>query len=229
MPIVLNWWRARLAGRRLSIGVLVVLVAGLVPMFWVEPGQVAKSEDFMMPIDFAEWLRFFSTWDPQVSFGSSPDDRLPALFFMFWPAFFRLLGFSIEHAQRLQFAVWFAAGGFAMYILLRCLTRSELARVGATLLYLFNFYQEPIWQGLNIANLSAYVAMPLLLAVTIRVLRGGSVVRHAAVFALVTVIGPGIAANPPMVLVALIPVPTYLFLFIGARFIQHDQLGVQRA
>ena len=229
MPIVLNWWRARLAGRRLSIGVLVVLVAGLVPVFWVEPGQVAKSEDFMMPIDFAEWLRFFSTWDPQVSFGSSPDDRLPALFFMFWPAFFRLLGFSIEHAQRLQFAVWFAAGGFAMYILMRCLTRSELARVGATLLYLFNFYQEPIWQGLNIANLSAYVAMPLLLAVTIRVLRGGSVVRHAAVFALVTVIGSGIAANPPMVLVALIPVPTYLLLFIGARFIQGDQRGIRRA
>jgi hypothetical protein len=198
-------------------------------MFWVAPGNVAKSEDFMLPIDFAEWLRYFSTWDPQVSFGSSPDDRLPALFFMFWPAFFRLLGFSIEQAQRLQFAVWFAAGGFAMYILMCCLTRSELARIGATVLYLFNFYQEPIWQGLNIANLSAYVAMPLLLAVTIRVLRGGSVVRHAAVFALVTVIGSGIAANPPMVLVALIPIPMYLMLFIGARFIQRDELAIRRA
>ena len=108
-------------------------------MFWMEPGLVAKSEDFLLPLTFERWLGFFSTWAPDAGLGASPDDRLPAVFFLFWPALFRELGFSIEFAQRLQFTTWFMAAGLAMYFLVGRLSSRELVRTGAVLIYLFNF------------------------------------------------------------------------------------------
>ena len=196
-----------------SPALAVVLLAGLAPFFWVDFGFIAKAEDFILPMTIDQWSEFFSTWQDRVGFGSSPDDRLPALFFLFWPALFRFLGASIELAQRLQFVLWFSAMGLSMYVLMRQLTKSQIAQVTASLIYLFNFYQEPVWQGVNIANLSALVALPLALAVTIRFTRGGHLVSSAALLALVSVVGSGVGANPPMALVALVPVPLYAIMF----------------
>jgi hypothetical protein len=189
----------------------------LTPLFWTEFGYVAKAEDFILPMTLDQWSEFFSTWQDRVGFGSSPDDRLPAVFFLFWPALFRALGASIELAQRLQFALWFTATGLSMYVLMRQLTRSQIALAGASLVYMFNFYQEPVWQGVNIANLSALVALPLALAVTIAFTRNGRLLVGAALLALITVIGSGVGANPPMALIAMIPVPLYMIMYMIHR------------
>ena len=119
-------------GRHLvpSPALAVVLLAGLVPFFWVQSGYVAKAEDFILPMNLDQWAEFFSTWQTRVGFGSSPDDRLPAVFFLFWPALFRALGASIELAQRLQFVLWFSAMGLSMYVLMRHLTTSRIAWAG---------------------------------------------------------------------------------------------------
>ncbi len=199
-------------------GLSLAIVAGLLPMFWMEPGLVAKSEDFLLPLTLERWLGFFSTWAPDAGLGASPDDRLPAVFFLFWPALFRELGFSIEFAQRLQFTTWFMAAGLAMYFLVGRLSSRELVRTGAVLIYLFNFYQEPMWQGVNIANLSAYVALPLMLGLAIQAVRNGSLWTSAGQMALASVIGSGVASNPPMALVAVLPIPIYLLLYIVHRF-----------
>jgi hypothetical protein len=167
---------------------LPVILAGCAPLFWMPPGYLAKTEDFVWPITFERWLGYFSLWHPAVGFGASPDDRLPAAFFMFWPAALRGLGFSMEAAQRLQMTLWFLAGGLAMYWLMSRLVRAHAARTAAALVYLFNFYQEPVWQGMNIANLSAYVGLPLLLAIAIGAVRGGHIGRSATAFALATVV-----------------------------------------
>ena len=60
-------------------GLSLAIVAGLLPMFWMEPGLVAKSEDFLLPLTLERWLGFFSTWAPDAGLGASPDDRLPAV------------------------------------------------------------------------------------------------------------------------------------------------------
>ena len=201
-------------------GVFLAVAAGLLPLFWMEPGFVAKSEDFLLPLTFERWLGFFSTWAPDAGLGASPDDRLPAVFFLFWPALFRGLGFSIELAQRLQFTTWFMAAGLAMYFLVSRMSSRELVRAGAVFIYLFNFYQEPMWQGVNIANLSAYVALPLMLGVAIQAVRNGSSLWvSAGQMALASVIGSGVASNPPMALLAILPIPIYLLLFIVHRLV----------
>ena len=208
-------------GRRFvpSPALAVVLLAGLAPFFWVQSGYVAKAEDFILPMTLEQWAEFFSTWQTRVGFGSSPDDRLPAVFFLFWPALFRALGASIELAQRLQFVLWFSAMGLSMYVLMRHLTSSRIAWAAASLIYMFNFYQEPVWQGVNIANLSALVALPLALAVTISFTRNNRLLIGAALLALITVVGSGVGANPPMALIAMIPVPLYMILYIVHRFV----------
>ena len=200
-----------------SPALAVVLLAGLAPFFWVKFGSVAKAEDFILPMTLEQWAEFFSTWQSRVGFGSSPDDRLAATFFLFWPALFRAIGASIELAQRLQFVLWFTAMGLSMYILMRQLTRSQIAWAAASLIYMFNFYQEPVWQGVNIANLSALVAMPLALAITIRFTAGARLLPSAALLALISVIGSGVGANPPMALIAIVPAPLYMILYFGQR------------
>ena len=222
-------WQVLSRSRGLPFGLIVVIAAGLAPLFWVDSGLIAKAEDFFLPITFDRWLDYVSTWDSSRGFGSSPDDRLSAVFFMFWPALFRGLGFSIETAQRLQFTFWFMGSGLAMYVLMRTLVRSETARVGAVLFYLFNFYQEPVYQGFNIANLSAYAALPLALAVTIGALRGGSVWVWGGLLGLVSLIGSGAGANPPLAVVALAPVPLYVGLYAVRRWSLGDRAGVRRA
>ena len=222
-------WQVLSRSRSLPFGLIVVIAAGLAPLFWVDPGLIAKAEDFLLPITFDRWLDYVSTWDSSAILGGSPDDRLPQLFFMFWPALFRGLGFSIETAQRLQFTFWFMGSGLAMYVLMRTLVRSETARVGAVLFYLFNFYQEPVYQGFNIANLSAYAALPLALAVTIGALRGGSVWVWGGLLGLVSLIGSGAGANPPLAVVALAPVPLYVGLYAVRRWSLGDRAGVRRA
>ena len=164
-----------------SLGI--VLLAALAPLFWIKSGHVAKAEDFILPMNLDQWAEFFSTWQTRVGFGSSPDDRLPAVFFLFWPALFRALGASIELAQRLQFVFWCLATGLSMYMLMRYLTKSRIAWSVASLIYMFNFYQEPIWQGVNIANLSALLAMPLALAITIRFAAGARLLPSVTLLA----------------------------------------------
>ena len=207
-------------GRHLvpSPALAVVLLAGLAPFIWVQSGYVAKAEDFILPMNLDQWAEFFSTWQTRVGFGSSPDDRLAAVFFLFWPALFRALGASIELAQRLQFVLWFSAMGLSMYVLMRHLTTSRIAWAAASLFYMFNFYQEPVWQGVNIANLSALVALPLALAVTISFTRNNRLLICAGLLALITVVGSGVGANPPMALIAMIPVPLYMTMYIIHRF-----------
>ena len=210
-------------------GLLVTLLAGLPPLFWIQSGFVAKSEDFALPLTLDRWAGYFSTWAPDAGLGASPDDRLPAVFFLFWPALFRALGFSIEVAQRLQFMTWFLAAGLAMYFLAGRLSSRELVRAGAVLIYLFNFYQEPMWQGVNIANLSVYAALPLMLGIAIQATRNGSLWIAAGQMALASVIASGAGTNPPMALVAVLPVPLYLLLFIGHRLANGDHAAAWRA
>ena len=211
-----------------SPALAVVLLAGLAPLFWVKSGYVAKAEDFILPMTLDQWAEFFSTWQSRVGFGSSPDDRLPAVFFLFWPALFRAVGASIELAQRLQFALWLSAVGLSMYVLMQYLTTSRIALVAASLVYMFNFYQEPLWQGVNIANLSALVALPLSLAVTISFTRNGRLLTSAALIALITVVGSGVGANPPMALIAMIPVPLYMIMYMIHRFATGRALQARR-
>ncbi len=210
-------------------GLLVALLAGLAPLFWVQPGFVAKSEDFVLPLTLDRWAGLFSTWAPDAGLGASPDEHLSTAFFHFWPALFRGLGFSIEVAQRLHFMTWFVAAGLAMYVLAGRLSSRELVRAGAVLIYLFNFYQEPIWQGVNIANLSVYAALPLMLGAAIQATRGGSLWVAAGQMALASVIASGVGANPPMALVAVLPVPLYLLLFIGHRLAVRNPAAAWRA
>ncbi len=206
----------------------VVLLAGFAPFFWVKFGYVAKAEDFILPMTLEQWYEFFSTWQTRVGFGSSPDDRLPAVFFLFWPALFRAVGASIELAQRLQFVLWFSAMGLSMYVLMRYLTSSRIAWAAASLVYMFNFYQEPVWQGVNIANLSALIALPLALAVTISFTRNDRLLTSAALIALITVVGSGVGANPPMALIAMIPVPLYMIMYMIHRFATGRALQARR-
>ena len=209
-------------------GLLATVIAGLAPMFWIPPGMLAKTEDFFLPITFERWLGHFSTWHTGVNFGTSPDDRLPAVFFMFWPAFYRWLGFSLETAQRLQMTTWFMAGGLAMYVLMAQLARSEVTRLGAVLVYLFNFYQEPVWQGMNIANLSAWVVLPLMLGIVVATARGGNLWARAGVLALASIVGSGAGVNPPMAMMALVPVPLYVGLFVVRRWLVGDRAAAWR-
>lgn len=209
-----------------SLGI--VLLAALAPLFWIKSGHVAKAEDFILPMNLDQWVEFFSTWQTRVGFGSSPDDRLPALFFLFWPALFRALGASIELAQRLQFVFWCLAAGLSMYMLMRYLTKSRIAWSVASLIYMFNFYQEPIWQGVNIANLSALVAMPLALAITIRFAAGARLLPSVTLLALTSVIGSGVGANPPMALIAMVPVPLYMIAYFTHRLVTGQRAAAIR-
>lgn len=208
---------------------LITILLGMLPIQWADIGKIAKSEDFILPMDWNQWLDLFSTWSYRSNFGVAPDDRLPAVFFFFWPALFRTIGFSVETAQRLQFVTWYMLAGLGMYFLMTQITGKKLARAAAVFVYMLNFYQEPMWQGVNIANLSSYAALPVLVGITFWSFKTRRPIRGALAFGATSIIASGLGVNPPMLLTSLIPVPLAIVGYVMLSARQKDWAGCRIA
>lgn len=193
---------------------------------WFHRGFLIKTEDVALPFTPQRWWEYAHAWNHLIDAGVQFWENFPALLFLALPAGLQAMGMSMGMAQRLEYLVWFTLPALSMYLLMCQVAPGpdgRVARLVASAFYMCNLYLEPVWQGMNIANLSAYAALPALLGLFIRGLRSRDW-RTIPAIALVSLVGSGAGTNPPLMMVAAIPLPGYLLLnIITHRRWRHPQ------
>ncbi len=205
--------------KRLLLNFLIIFILGLAPLLWFKDGYLIKSEDVGLPLNFTEWKAYAYSWFNQRATGSYPIDNFSALFFLFLPALLQKLGFSIVSAQKFQFIFWFMLSGASIYYLLFSILNRRHPHPSIALcvvgFYMFNLYLEPIWLGFNIANISAYVAMPILMGLFVNGLKTNQVLKYVCLAGIVAILLSGIGVNPPIAYVCIsIFILWFLYNFI---------------
>ncbi len=196
---------------------LFLLLLGLTPLLWFRADGFIISGDMLPPLSWEGFVNRFFCWDERLGGGHEAMLHYSVLFFYFVEALFTTFFSSIVAAQKAEFVFWFFLSGLGIYYLLGVLLQGEGRRWGrwvGVLFYLFNLYLEPVWQGMNIANLSAYVFVPILLGLMIEgVEKRRSFWFCVTASSLLTFFLAPVGSNPPMLLACLIPFALYLLLF----------------
>ncbi len=204
-----------------------ILLIGLLAVNWFRPGYLIKTEDIALPFDSHRWWQYAHAWNHLIDLGIQFWENFASLIFLALPATLRALGMSMALAQRVQYAVWFTLPGLSMYFLMTRVAPGPLARAArlvAAVFYMANLYLEPLWQGLNIANLSAYAALPALLGCLIQGISPPCRWRTIPIMGLLSLAASGVATNPPLLMVSLLPVLLYiLFDLVHHRRWRHRQ------
>lgn len=198
-----------------------IFILGLVPLLWFEPGHLIKQLDFDLPLTLARFkATFFSMWDYQNGAGLPRNLHMPAFMFFLPQVFLGFLGLSLEVIQRIFFCIWFMLPGYAFYYLMKVLLPNRdggslAGRIIAVSFYMFNLYLDPIWIGFNMANLSAYVAVPIALGVLMKgFAEKSSVFLVAFKVSLVFTLFPAMATNPSMTLIAAAPLCVLILKYL---------------
>lgn len=198
---------------------LIIFILGLTPLLWFKGGIVVAGSDAGYPL--FDPIRFFLerlfVWDARVNCGMDSAIYPTSLFFHSVQAFFSWLGFSLQNSQKLLFVFWFNLIGLSIYYLISVIQHEKpdrIQRLTAVFFYAFNPLLFNVWEVGQAANLSAYVAMPVILALLIQALeRRMSYFKAVCVIGIFSVIVSEIGASP-----SIIAIPALLFFFYSLLF-----------
>ncbi len=181
------------------------MLLGLVPLLWFRPGFQLASEDMDAFFDATHWRLLWFSWNSQYNAGVNYSHTLAAQGFHAIPAVLNGLGLRVAAIQKIQSVLWFTLQGLGMAYLMNRVVRARhrvVATWVAVSFYMFNLYQENVWLSMDIAKLSAYTALPFMLAEFLRMLDRDISLRRAIVgIAGYSLLGAGMGTNPPLVLV----------------------------
>lgn len=198
----------------------ILCLFALVPLLWFRAPGFIISGDMLPPITFENFINRFFSWDERFGAGVEGLLHYSVLFFYSIETFFNSIMPTIELAQKAEFVFWFLLPGVSIYYLLGVVLQGEGKRWGRLVgvsFYMFNLYLEPVWQGLNIANLSSYVFVPIMLGLVIEGLeRRRSFWFCVLSVSLITFFAAPIGSNPPMLAASLLPF-VFVILFYLLR------------
>ena len=172
----------RFFNRNVVIDILFIFFLSLTPLLWFKGSAVMLGHDNVFPLDPTIFLLGrLSTWIEQ-GFGQSQMlimGTIPIHFIDAIPAF---LGFSIQNTQKIVYVFWFFLMGISAYILAHTLNKeSRVFKITATVFYIFNFFILQGWWVGERTKFSAYVALPLIIALYFKVKQKEINVFRAAV------------------------------------------------
>ncbi|MBI2028474.1 MAG: hypothetical protein HYT07_02580 [Candidatus Levybacteria bacterium] len=155
------------------IDILFIFLISLTPLLWFRENTIMAGHDLVFPLNPQEFLygRLFTWIDmgfgqgQSLIMGTIPTHLIDAL-----PSF---LGFSIQNSQKIVYVFWFFLIGLSVYTLAKTINnKSRIFQLTSVVLYQFNFFILQAWWVAERTKFSAYVALPLVLTIFIRVLRG---------------------------------------------------------
>jgi len=190
-----------------------ILLMGMVPLLWFMKDAFIISADFTLPFTFTRWFdEYFHMWNHHLGAGISYRLIESSHFFFLIQILFQALGLDLLETQRLVFVFWFLLPGLSFYILARYLFRElnpkhrRIASLVGVSFYMFNLYLEPIWIGLNVANLLAYAFLPLLLRLWLTAIeQKKNPILYGFWVACLTLPASGIFCNPAILIISFIP------------------------
>lgn len=155
------------------IDVLFIFILSLTPLLWFRDGAIFVGHDDVYGLDPRIFLdgRLF-TWIGQ-EFGRSQALIMGTIPVHFIDALPFMVGFSLQTTQKLVYIFWFLMTGLSVYILASTINpKSRIFKFTAVLFYQFNFFVLQGWFIGERTKISAYIALPLILSVFIRVYKG---------------------------------------------------------
>lgn len=163
--------------------ILVIFILSLTPLLWFVGDSMMLGHDNTFPLKPITFLEGrMSTWIDH-GFGQGQDlmigtAMIPHLIDAI-PAF---LGFGAQATQKMVYVFWFFVMGCSVYILARQFReQSWVFRLLAVILYQFNYFILQGWWIGERTKFSAYVALPLILTVFIKVYKGELKVIHGVI------------------------------------------------
>ncbi|MFH1856960.1 MAG: alpha-(1-_3)-arabinofuranosyltransferase family protein [Candidatus Omnitrophota bacterium] len=198
---------------------IIIFALGLIPLIWFKGGITVAGSDAGYPL--LDPVRFFLErlfiWDARVNCGMDSAIYPTSLFFHGMQAFFGWLGFSAKNSQKLQFVFWFNLVSLSIYYLISVIQYKKpdrVQRLTAVFFYSFSPLLFNVWEVGKAANLSAYVAMPVILALLIQAFeRRMGYVKAACLIGIFSVVVSEIGASP-----SIIAVPVAVFLVYSLFF-----------
>lgn len=180
----------RLKFNPLYLEIMLILVVGLIPLFWYKDGFIVLGHDVGFPLAPIEhFLDRLFTWTDRVGpFGSNSIHQIAGFFIHGLEAILSGLGFSLIWVQKLTFIFWFTLPGLTMYILLRYLYPKKEdypLRLAGSLFYMMNHYLLQAWTIAERTKFSIVAAIPIVILIIIRVIyKKGTIFSNSIFFAL---------------------------------------------
>jgi len=210
----MNLGRCKGLIRGTRVDAAVILLAGLLPLFWFR-GSLIAGMDLPWPLSSPSYLvrSAASTWNPALCLGTADVSFRSALYFVISLGLHKL-GFSLLATEKFWFVFWFAGAGLSMYFLIRALVPgNRLAALGGALFYMFNpyvmvvrLYELNLW-------LFFYALAPAVLALFATSIRTGRKL-HVAGFLLASLLVTMSYANLGSVIMLAMLLGGYLVVYL---------------
>lgn len=162
------------------IDIFLIFFISLTPLLWFKSNTFMGGHDLVFPLEPAIFLEGrLSTWI-EHGFGASQSLIMGTIPIHFIDAIPYFLGFSIQMTQKIVYVFWFFLIGLSAYVLASVLKKeSREFKFTAAIMYQFNFFILQAWWIGERTKFSAYIALPLIVAIFIKVLRNDLPVLRA--------------------------------------------------
>lgn len=203
MNSIRQWFSRRSLPELVTLTLL--LFALVLPVTWFEPGHIIFRGDPVFPLDP---IRYFyeslSAWNGKINLGAESNFAAGSIIHRFLQALPMFFGLSLQQAEIVNFALWFALPGIFLALYLRLLSQqlkiSQWAVPIGVAYYLFNLYRLELFSDNN--HLVVYGALPLALYLLTLLYAGRrNLWLYASVFALSSLLVAQASTNPPMYVV----------------------------
>lgn len=161
----------KLFKKEILIEIAFIFFLSLTPLLWFKGDSIIVGHDNVFALDPKTFLNGrLSTWI-EHAFGQGQDLIMGTIPIHLIDAVPFLLGFDLQTTQKIVYVFWFFMMGLSAYILGSTINLSRFFKLTATTVYQFNFFLLQAWWIGERTKFSAYIALPLVLSVFIKVLR----------------------------------------------------------
>lgn len=206
--------------RNTIIQMLIIFIAGLVPLLWFKPGFIISASDsFPIFLNSHKTLTSATYLWSQNTMGTA--ELMPAfLIYQYLATFLSVLGFSIGAVEIIFQIIFFMGAGLSMFFLTKTFyPKLNLAPLIAGLFYMFNFFV--LESRLNAGMVWIYAFIPLMMAMLIRAINaayqqnGKSTNKMIICFAIVSTVALSFASiNPTNIALALFALVVILIYYL---------------
>ncbi len=158
--------------KRLIVHLLILFCLSLLPFFWLKNGQAVLGHDAGFPL--SPWEHFLDrllVWSHRFGLGNDQTTEVGGFFIHGFEGVVAWLGFSLTRVQQITFTTYFFGFGVSMYVLARELfpDRKKYLPLFAGMFYMYNHFILQAWFIVERTKFTLYIALPLLIALMIRV------------------------------------------------------------
>ena len=191
---------------------VLIIVVAILPLTWFGSARLFTGTDINFPLNpIARFTGLFSLWDARTQTGQDQSVLLTTMPFDAVQALVKTTGASITIVEKAELVFWLGTIALAVAFFMNQLfaDQSDRARIwGITLgvaVYIFNPFLIDRINEIDVATLGAMVAMPIIFGCALAVWNKRIKPWRAAIGAtFASLVGAGLFANPPLVLVILI-------------------------